>query len=91
MLFLVASMVPLFGAIIMSSLLLLYIEPLDDSASISFIGPFMVRAAGGGTRGAGGGGCGRLAWAGGRARRGPWDFRAWEHGRAPLLDGYTRA
>jgi len=42
MLFLVTSMVPLFGAIVMSSLLLLYIEPLDDSAAIAFIGPFMV-------------------------------------------------
>lgn len=36
--FLYAAMVPCFAAVVLSSMLLLYIEPLDEAASISFVG-----------------------------------------------------
>ena len=36
--FLYSAMVPCFSAVILSSMLLLYIEPLDESAAVSFVG-----------------------------------------------------
>jgi len=41
MIFLVSSMVPLFASVIMSSMLLLYVEPLDEDAALSYIGAFL--------------------------------------------------
>ncbi|KAG8457150.1 hypothetical protein KFE25_004117 [Diacronema lutheri] len=39
--FLYSAMVPCFSAVILSSMLLLYIEPLDESAAVSFVGTFV--------------------------------------------------
>lgn len=42
--FLYAAMVPCFAAVVLSSLLMLYLEPLDEYAALAFIGVSALRS-----------------------------------------------